>query len=83
MKVLVSDHFSREGLAIFEETEGLELDYQPGLSTDALLRAVADVEALVVRGGTQVSEEVFAAAGKLRIVGRAGIGAENVDLDAA
>ncbi|MFO7983252.1 MAG: phosphoglycerate dehydrogenase [Desulfuromonadales bacterium] len=83
MKVLVSDHFSREGLAIFEQYEGLDLDYQPGLSTNALLKAVAEVDALVVRGGTLVTEELFGAAGKLRIVGRAGIGAENIDLDAA
>lgn len=83
MKVLVSDKFSPEGLRVFEETPGLELHYHPGLSTEALLTAVADAEALVVRGGTQVTAEVFAAAKKLKVVGRAGIGVENMDLAAA
>ncbi len=83
MKVLVSDKFSPEGLRVFEEAEGVELDYQPGLSPHELLSAVADVEALVVRGGTQVTEEVFRAAKELKVVGRAGIGVENMDLAAA
>ena len=83
MKVLVSDKFSPEGLKIFEQAEGIELEYHPGISPEALLKAVEDVDALVVRGGTQVSEEVFRAAKKLRVVGRAGIGIENMDLAAA
>ncbi len=83
MKVLVSDKFSPEGLRVFEETPGLELHYHPGLSAEALLEAVADVDALVVRGGTQVTAEVFAAARRLKVVGRAGIGVENMDLVAA
>jgi len=83
MKVLVSDRFSPEGLAVFEQAEGIELAYHPGLSSAELLREVADAEALVVRGGTQVTAEVFAAAGRLKVVGRAGIGIENMDLAAA
>ncbi len=83
MKVLVSDKFSPEGLKIFEQAEGMELEYHPGISAEALLKAVEDVDALVVRGGTQVTEEVFQAAKKLSVVGRAGIGIENMDLVAA
>jgi D-3-phosphoglycerate dehydrogenase / 2-oxoglutarate reductase len=83
MKVLVSDKFSPEGLRVFEETPGIELHYHPGLSAEALLGAVADVDALVVRGGTMVTAEVFAAAKRLKVVGRAGIGVENMDLVAA
>jgi len=83
MKVLVSDRFSSEGLRVFEQAQGIELAYQPGISPEELLKAVADSDALVVRGGTQVTEEVFQAAGKLRVVGRAGIGIENMDLEAA
>jgi len=83
MKVLVSDKFSAEGLAVFEEAKGIELAYHPGLSTAALLKEVADAEALVVRGGTQVTAEVFEAAKRLKVVGRAGIGVENMDLAAA
>ena len=83
MKVLISDKFSNEGLRVFEDAEDLEVAYHPGLSAKELLAAVADADALVVRGGTQVTEEVFEAAKCLRVVGRAGIGVENMDLAAA
>ena len=83
MKVLVADKFAVEGLRVFEETEGVELDYQPGLSDAELLDKVADADALVVRGGTRVSEDVFTAGQQLKVVGRAGISVENMDLEAA
>jgi D-3-phosphoglycerate dehydrogenase len=83
LKVLVADKFAVEGLRVFEETEGIELDYQPGLSDTDLLEKVADADALVVRGGTQVSEDVIEAGQKLKVVGRAGISVENMDLEAA
>ena len=83
MKVLVSDKFPTEGLQILEQAEGIELDYQPGLSTEQLLQAVTDADALIVRSGTQVTEQVFQAATRLKVVGRAGVGTSNLDLDAA
>ncbi len=83
MKVLISDRFPAEGLAVFDQAAGLTVDYQPGLSAEQLLVAVADADALVVRGGTQVNEEVFKAASRLRVVGRAGVGTENTDIAAA
>lgn len=83
MKVLVSDKFSDEGLKVLEEAPGITLDYQPGLSAEQLLQAVADADALIVRSGTHVTEDVFRAAGKLKVVGRAGVGTENLDLEAA
>jgi D-3-phosphoglycerate dehydrogenase len=83
MKILVADKFPAEGLQVLEEAEGIELDYQPGLTSEQLLEAVAEVEALIVRSGTQVTEEVFQAAKKLKVVGRAGVGTSNLDLEAA
>jgi D-3-phosphoglycerate dehydrogenase / 2-oxoglutarate reductase len=83
MKVLISDKFSPEGLQVFAEAPGIELAYHPGLSPQNLLQAVADIDALVVRGGTHVSAEVLEAAKKLKVIGRAGIGVENVDVAAA
>ncbi|OHB32600.1 MAG: phosphoglycerate dehydrogenase [Desulfuromonadaceae bacterium GWC2_58_13] len=83
MKVLVSDKFSMEGLKVFENAKGITLKYRPGMTEDELLNAVGDIDALVVRGGTQVTENVFLAAPKLKVVGRAGIGVENMDLAAA
>ncbi|MEZ4600825.1 MAG: phosphoglycerate dehydrogenase [Syntrophotaleaceae bacterium] len=83
MKVLVSDIFSTEGLAVFENATGIELLYRPGISPAELLNAVTDVEALVVRSGTHVSAEVLEAARNLKVIGRAGIGIENMDLEVA
>lgn len=82
MKVLISDNFSREGLQVFEETEGIVLDYRPGISTDDLLKAIVDADALVVRGGTRVDDALVEAATRLKVVGRAGIGVENMDMAA-
>lgn len=83
MKVLVSDKLSAEGLRIFEESEGIDVVYLPGAERTELLREVANADALVVRAGTLVDDEFFEAAPRLRVVGRAGIGVENVDLAAA
>ena len=83
MKVLVSDKFPAEGLEILEQAGGIELDYQPGMSPEQLLETIAEVDALIVRSGTQVTEEVFQAAKQLKVVGRAGVGTTNMDMDAA
>jgi D-3-phosphoglycerate dehydrogenase len=82
-KVLVSDSLAQQGLAILEAAEGIEVDYQPGLAPGDLLAAIADAEALVIRSGTKVTADVIAAGTKLRAIGRAGIGVDNVDVPAA
>lgn len=83
MKVLVADRLSQAGLDIFEQAKNVELVYRPDLTEEQLLDAVHDVDALVVRSGTHLTAEVFARANRLRVVGRAGIGTENMDLTAA
>ena len=83
MRVLVSDKFPSEGLQVLEQAEGIELDYQPGLTTEQLLGAVAEADALIVRSGTAITEEIFQAANKLQVIGRAGVGTRNLDLEAA
>lgn len=82
-KVLVSDSLSSQGLEILERARGLEVVYQPGLSPAALIEAIADVDGLVIRSGTKVTGDVIARAEKLRVIGRAGIGVDNVDVPAA
>ncbi len=83
MKVLVADKFPSEGLRVLEQDEKIDLDYQPGLSHDQFLQAIADAQGLIVRSGTHVTEEVFQAAQALKVIGRAGVGTENLDLEAA
>jgi D-3-phosphoglycerate dehydrogenase len=82
-KVLVSDDLSQQGLEILEQARGLQVVYEPGLSPGALLEAVADAEGLVIRSATKVTAEVIDHAPKLRVIGRAGIGVDNVDVGAA
>ena len=82
-KVLVSDKLDPQGLEILEQTPGLTMVAQPGLKGDELLAAVADAEGLVIRSGTKVPAEVIAAAEKLKVIGRAGIGVDNIDVPAA
>ncbi len=82
-KVLVTDRLAEEGLSILEDAEQLEVVNSPGLSPGDLLEAIRDAHGLVIRSGTKVTAEVIEAAAELRIIGRAGIGVDNVDVAAA
>jgi len=82
MKVLVTDPIADAGLELLRDA-GHEVETGYDLEGDALLEAVADANALIVRSGTDVNEAVFEAAPDLVIVGRAGIGVDNIDIDAA
>jgi D-3-phosphoglycerate dehydrogenase len=82
MQVLVTDPIADAGIELLRE-EGHEVETAYNLSHDELLEAVADANALIVRSGTEVTREVFEAAPDLIIVGRAGIGVDNIDIEAA
>ncbi len=82
-KVLVSDSLSKQGLQVLEEAAGIECDYKPGLSEDELAAIIGQYEGLVIRSGSKVTKKVLAAAENLRVVGRAGIGVDNVDVKEA
>lgn len=83
MRVLVSDALSEQGLAILRKTPGATIDYQPGLDEAALAAAIPGADALVIRSGSKVTARVIAAADALKVIGRAGIGVDNVDVEAA
>jgi D-3-phosphoglycerate dehydrogenase / 2-oxoglutarate reductase len=82
-KVLISDSLSKQGLAVLQGAEGIEVDYKPGLSEKELTAAIVGVDGLVIRSGSKVTAAVLAAADKLKVIGRAGIGVDNVDLKEA
>ncbi|MCS7279046.1 MAG: phosphoglycerate dehydrogenase [Thermodesulfobacteriaceae bacterium] len=82
MKVLISDSLSEEGIRILEDA-GLEVIYKPGISKENLLEIISEVEALIIRSGTKVSREVIERAKNLKVIGRAGTGLDNVDLQSA
>jgi D-3-phosphoglycerate dehydrogenase len=83
IKILVSDALSPEGLKVFNEAKELSVDVKTDLKPDALKEIIKDYDALVVRSATKVTKEVIQAAVKLKVIGRAGVGLDNVDLEAA
>lgn len=83
MKVLVSDKLSEVGVRIFEKTPGIEVSVNTDLGPEGLLSEIAKYDALVIRSATKVTREVIEAGVRLKVVGRAGIGLDNVDIEAA
>ena len=83
MKVLISDKMDPRCVEILEANDGIAVDVRSGLSPSALLACIGDYEGLVVRSATKVTAEVLAAAPRLRVIGRAGTGFDNIDVEAA
>ena len=81
-KVLISDKLSEEAVKIFESA-GVDVDFKPGLSADELKKIIHNYDGLAIRSATKVTAEIFALAPNLQVVGRAGIGVDNVDISAA
>lgn len=82
MKVLISDNLAPVGEKILKEA-GLEVDVNTGLPPEELKAIIPDYDGLVIRSATKVREDIIEAATKLKVVGRAGIGLDNVDIPAA
>lgn len=80
-KILLTDGLEENGQAMMRECA--EVVNRSGISAEELLQVVGDYDALIVRGRTKVTPAVFAAGKKLKVVGRAGVGVDNIDLDAA
>jgi D-3-phosphoglycerate dehydrogenase len=83
MKVLVSDVLGEVGIKMFQDESGIEVDVKTGLAPDELKSIIGEYDALVIRSATKVTEELLEAAKSLKVVGRAGIGLDNVDIPAA
>ncbi|MFT5223846.1 MAG: D-3-phosphoglycerate dehydrogenase [Glaciecola sp.] len=81
VKILVADKLAEAGVAALSELH--EVDVKTGLSKQELLAIVAAYDGIVVRSETQIDADIIAAATKLKVVGRAGVGLDNVDIDAA
>ncbi|NNL75830.1 MAG: phosphoglycerate dehydrogenase, partial [Desulfobacterales bacterium] len=83
MKVLVSDVLGEIGIKMFQEEPGIEVDVNTGLEPAELKSIIGAYDALVIRSATKVTEEIIEAAKRLKVIGRAGIGLDNVDIPAA
>jgi D-3-phosphoglycerate dehydrogenase len=81
-KVLIADNLSAKAAEIFRE-RGVEADVAIGLAPDALIERIGAYDGLAVRSATKVTAKVIAAANRLRVIGRAGIGVDNIDVSAA
>ncbi len=82
-KILVCDDLAEEGLSILKKEGCIEVFVKTKLPLEDLKREIADADACVVRSGTQLTKEVIEAAHKLKVIGRAGVGLDNVDVEAA
>ena len=82
MRVLISDKADKIAQEIFKQ-RGIEVDVNTGLQANELIGLIGNYDGLVVRSATKVTAEVIQAASKLKVVGRAGTGVDNIDLEAA
>ena len=83
-RVLISDALSPAAIAIFK-ARGVEVDFQPnvGKDEDKLAEIIGNFDGLAIRSATKVTAKILEKAAKLRVIGRAGIGVDNVDIPAA
>ena len=79
-KVFVADKLADEGVEALKRYPEIEIDFAPGLSVEEAIPHAAEADAIIVRSETKIRGELLDAAQKLRVVGRAGIGVDNIDL---
>src|SRR5207237_202135 len=80
-RILIADTLAQEGIDFLRRRHDVEV--KTGLSEDALIEALRGCNALIVRSQTQVTARVIESADRLEVIGRAGVGVDNIDVDAA
>ena len=84
IKILITDRIAKEGVALLRtELPQAQIDERPGMKPDQLKAIIGEYQALIVRSETQITEDILAAATHLKIVGRAGVGVDNIDTETA
>ena len=83
MKIFIADRISPLGVELLQNQEGFEVIEAYGSSPEQVLEIARDVSAIIVRSDTKISREVFEVADALKVVGRAGVGVDNIDIPAA
>ena len=78
-KVLISDPLSDDGVKILKDA-GFQVDMKPGMSEDELCSVIGDYDALIIRSGTKANARVIDAGANLKVIGRAGVGVDNIDV---
>jgi D-3-phosphoglycerate dehydrogenase len=82
-RILLSDSLAAQGLEVLRRYPQLKFDLRPGLTPAELAAAIADYDALIIRSRTKVTAEIIDRAAKLKVIGRAGVGIDNVEVEAA
>ncbi|MCD6268911.1 MAG: phosphoglycerate dehydrogenase [Deltaproteobacteria bacterium] len=82
-KVLVSDNIASEGIDILESDSSITVDIRVGIDEVELKKIIGDYDAIITRSGTSITAELLENPGRLKIIGRAGVGLDNVDIEAA
>jgi D-3-phosphoglycerate dehydrogenase len=82
MKILIPEKFNKAGIALLEDA-GYEVTFKPDTTPEELVEMIPEYDALIVRSATTVTREVIETGTKLKIIGRAGVGVDNIDRDAA
>jgi D-3-phosphoglycerate dehydrogenase len=82
-KVLVTDNVAPEGLDILRRDGTIEADVRPGIKNPELAQIIGEYDAIITRSGTAVTADLLENPGKLKIIGRAGVGLDNIDIEAA
>jgi D-3-phosphoglycerate dehydrogenase len=83
MKILISDKLSQQGLELLQQESSWQVDAKTNLTPSQLLEIIGEYDALLVRSNTRVTREVIQAARSLKVIGRAGTGVDNINLEAA
>lgn len=83
MKILVSDRLSRQGIDILKSEDDIEVVLRPNLTHKQLIECIKDYDAMIIRSTTTVTADILEAASNLKVIGRAGVGVDNVDVDTA
>lgn len=82
-KIFIADKLAPEGVALLREQTDAEIDFAPGLSTPEIVQRMRTCDAVIVRSAVSIRGEILAAADKVRVIGRAGIGVDNIDVEGA
>lgn len=83
MKILIADKIAQSGVNYLRQQAGVEVEEAYGSSPEELLKRVSDVDAIIVRSASTISREIIEAAPRLKALGRAGVGVDNIDVEAA
>jgi D-3-phosphoglycerate dehydrogenase / 2-oxoglutarate reductase len=81
--ILVTDNIAQEGLNILLNDKTVETDIKAGIKNDELIKVIGQYDAIITRSGTSITANLIKNPGKLKIIGRAGVGVDNINIEAA